>query len=195
MASSAPARSGSSLSTQSGSRARSANPEEARGRFDKWLQVVINLPDRIGLDGERLVARLLSSDGQATPALADAKIATALVEPLSSSETALLTALAPLAAHSPRGAKRFLNAYRLARCSNAPRPVLALMQAIAFADDDVRTAILSRLADGSGELGDVEGPNSLINAVKSARAANNGEISVADARVCLEIARRYALSL
>jgi hypothetical protein len=170
-------------------------PEEARRRFDKWLQVVVNLPGRIGLDGERLVARLLSSDGQATPTLADAKIATALVEPLSSSETALLTALAPLAAHSPRGAKRFLNAYRLARCSNAPRPVLALMQAIAFADDDVRAAMLSRLSSGSGELGDVEGPNSLINAVKSARAANNGEISVADARVCLDIAGRYALSL
>ena len=170
-------------------------PEEARRRFDKWLQVVVNLPGRIGLDGERLVARLLSSDGQATPALADAKIATALAEPLSSSETALLTALAPLAAHSPRGAKRFLNAYRLARCSNAPRPVLALMQAIAFADDDVQTAMLSRLSNGSGELGEVEGPNSLINAVKSARAANNGEISVSDARVCLDIARRYALSL
>ncbi len=80
-------------------------PEEARRRFDKWLQVIVNLPGRIGLDGGRLVARLLSSDGQATPAPADAKIATALVEPLSSSETALLTALAPLAAHSPRGAK------------------------------------------------------------------------------------------
>jgi hypothetical protein len=170
-------------------------PEDARRRFDKWLQLVVNLPGRIGLDGERLVARLLSSDGQATPTLADANIATALIEPLSSSETALLTALAPLAADSPRGAKRFLNAYRLARCSNAPRPVLALMQAIAFADDDVRTAMLSRLNGGSGELGDVEGPNSLVNAVKSARAANNGEISVADARVCLDIARRYALSL
>jgi hypothetical protein len=170
-------------------------PEEARRRFDKWLQVIVNLPGRIGLDGGRLVARLLSSDGQATPAPADAKIATALVEPLSSSETALLTALAPLAARSPRGAKRFLNAYRLARCSNAPRPVLALMQAIVFADDDVRAAMLSRLSGGSGELGDVEGPNPLINAVKIARAANNGEISVADARVCLDIARRYALSL
>src|SRR5208283_3477880 len=101
-------------------------PREARRRFDKWLQVVVNLPGRIGLDGERLVARLLSTDGQAT-APADAKITAALVEPLSSSETALLTALAPLAAHSPRDAKRFLNAYRLARCSSAPRPVVALM--------------------------------------------------------------------
>ena len=68
---------------------------------------------------------------RAQPAPApDPAIATALVEPLSSAETALLAALAPLAAHSPRDAKRFLNAYRLARCSKSPRPVVALMQAV-----------------------------------------------------------------
>jgi hypothetical protein len=169
-------------------------PGEARRRFDKWLQVVVNLPGRVGLDGERLVARLLSSDGQAAPTPVDAKIATAFVESLSSSETALLTALAPLAAHSPRDAKRFLNAYRLARCSNGPRPVIALMQAIAFADDEVQTAMRSRLA-GSGEIGEFEGPDSLVNAMKSARAANNAAISTADARAAAEVARRYALSL
>jgi alkylation response protein AidB-like acyl-CoA dehydrogenase len=52
----------------------------------------------------------------------------------------------------------------------------------------------SRLA-GSGEIGEVEGTDSLVNAVKSARAANNGAISVADARAAAEVARRYALSL
>ncbi|MGA8715592.1 MAG: hypothetical protein WB647_21580, partial [Roseiarcus sp.] len=170
-------------------------PGEARRRFDKWLQVVVNLPGRVGLDGERLIARLLSSDGQAGPAPVDAKIATTFVEPLSSSETALLTALAPLAAHSPRDAKRFLNAYRLARCSNAPRPVVALMQAVAFADDEVQTAMRTRLTGGSGEIGEIEGPESLVNAVKAARAANNGAISVADGRIAADVARRYALSL
>ncbi len=41
---------------------------EARRRFDKWLQVVVNLPGRAGVDGERLIARLLAdrwSDGAA----------------------------------------------------------------------------------------------------------------------------------
>jgi len=106
-----------------------------------------------------------------------------------------LTALAPLAAHSPRDAKRFLNAYRLARCSNTPHAVMALMLAVVFADDDVRTAMMNRLAGGSGELEVVEGPGSLVRAVMSARAANNGAISVADARTAADIARRYALSL
>ena len=122
-------------------------------------------------------------------------VRTALSEPLSSSETALLTALAPLAAHSPRDAKRFINAYRLARCSGAPRPVVALMQAVALADDDVRTAMQDRIAGESGVLGDVDGPAALVSAVKSARAANNGAISIADARTAADVARRYALSL
>ena len=117
------------------------------------------------------------------------------MEPLSSAETALLAALAPLAAHSPRDAKRFLNAYRLARCSNAPRPVMALMQAAAFADDNAQAALRDRLAYGSGELTDVNGPPALIEAVKAARAAKNGPISIEDARAAAEIADRYALPL
>ena len=170
-------------------------PREARRRFDKWLQVVVNLPRRADLDGERLVARLLSTDGQATPAPFVKELGTTLVEPLSATETALLTALAPLAAHSPRGAKRFLNAYRLARCSAAPRPVVALMQAVAFADDDARAAMHDRLVGSVDELGDFDAPEALAKAVKSARAANKGAISIADARAAEAIARRYALSL
>ena len=168
---------------------------EARRRLDKWLQVVVNLPRRADLDGERLVARLLATDGHAAPPRFVAEAGTALVEPLSATEATLLTALAPLAAHSPRGAKRFLNAYRLARCASAPRPVVALMQAVAFADEDVRAAMHDRLVGGSGELGDFDGPETLAKAVKSARAANNGAITISDAREAEAIAVRYALSL
>jgi CO/xanthine dehydrogenase Mo-binding subunit len=107
----------------------------------------------------------------------------------------LLAALAPLAAHSPRDAKRFLNAYRLARCSNLPRPVMALMQAAAFADDNARASLRDRLAYGSGELTDVPGPPALIEAIRAARGANNGSIPIEDARAAAEIADRYALPL
>ena len=123
----------------------------------------------------------------------DVKLLAALLEPLSSAETSLLAALAPLAADLPRDAKRFLNAYRLARCSGSPRPVMALMQAVAFADDDAQAAMRDRLAKGSGELSDVGGPAELVEALKAARAANNGPISIDDARAAAEIARRYAL--
>ena len=167
---------------------------EARRRLGKWLQVTVNLPARKDADGELVVARLLSAGAQPAPA-PDAAIATALLEPLSSAETTLLAALAPLAAHSPRDAKRFLNAYRLARCSNSPRPVTALMQAVAFADDDAQAAMLERLADGSGELTEIKGPPALVEAIKAARVANNGPISIDEARAAAETALRYALPL
>ena len=167
---------------------------EARRRLGKWLQVTVNLPARKDADGELVVARLLSAGAQPAPA-PDSAVATALMEPLSSAETTLLAALAPLAAHSPRDAKRFLNAYRLARCSNSPRPVTALMQAVAFADDDAQAAMLERLADGSGELTEIKGPPALVEAVKAARVANNGPISIDEARAAAETALRYALPL
>jgi hypothetical protein len=166
-------------------------PREARRRLGKWLQVTVNLPARKDADGELVVARLLSG-GQLASA-PNSAIAAKLVEPLSTTETALLSALAPLAAHSPRDAKRFLNAYRLARCSSSPRPVIALMQAVAFADDDAQAAMLERLANGSGELTDISGPPALVAAVKAARAANDGSISIDDARDAAETALRYAL--
>ena len=167
---------------------------EARRRLGKWLQVTVNLPARKDADGELVVARLLSAGAQPAPA-PDSAVATALMEPLSRAETTLLAALAPLAAHSPRDAKRFLNAYRLARCSNSPRPVTALMQAVAFADDDAQAAMLERLADGSGELTEIKGPPALVEAVKAARVANNGPISIDEARAAAETALRYALPL
>ncbi len=169
-------------------------PREARRRLAKWLQVTVNLPARKDADGELMVARLLSTAGPPAPA-PDSAIGAALAEPLSSAETTLLAALAPLAAHSPRDAKRFLNAYRLARCSNSPRPVMALMQAAAFADDEAQVAMLARLANGSGELTEINGPPALVEAVKAARAANNGPISIEDARAAAETALRYALPL
>ena len=175
-------------------RARSADRSEARRRLGKWLQVTVNLPARKDADGELVVARLLSTAGHPAPA-PDPAIAAALVEPLSAAETTLLAALAPLAAHSPRDAKRFLNAYRLARCSGSPRPVMALMQAAAFADDDAQAAMLDRLANGSGELSEIDGPPALVEAIKAARAANNGPISIEDARAAAETALRYALPL
>jgi hypothetical protein len=169
-------------------------PRKARRRFGKWLQVTVNLPARQGTDGERVVARLLSTTAQSSPP-PDWKTAAALAEPLSAAETTLLASLAPLAAYSPRDAKRFLNAYRLARCSTLPRPVVALMQATAFADDESQAAMRDRLANDSGDLTDVAGPAALAGAIKAARAANGGAISVQDARAAAEVARRYALPI
>ena len=52
-------------------------------------------------------------------------------------------------------------------------------------DRAYRRAIASaeRLVGGADELGDFEGPDALVRAIKSARAANNGPISIADVRL------------
>ena len=170
------------------------DPSEARRRLGKWLQVAVNLPARSDADGGRMVARLLSGGGQAAPARSPSALAAALAEPLSAAETTLIAALAPLAAHSPREAKRFLNAYRLARSSDAaPRPVMALMQAAAFADPGAQAALSDRLAHGPGELTEIRGQPALSEAIKATRAALGGPISIEDARAAAEVARRYAL--
>jgi hypothetical protein len=44
-------------------------------------------------------------------------------------------------------------------------------------------------------LTDVTGPPALIEAIRAARAANNGSIPIEDARAAAEIAERYALPL
>ena len=153
----------------------------------------MNLPSGYGGDGERLVAQIAFAGGQAPPV--DAKMAETLAEPLSPAETTLLAALAPLAAHSPRDAKRLLNAYRLARCSNLPRPAIALMLAVALANDETQAIVRDKLAQGY-DLTDIgiSGPLPLINAVRAVRAASGGGgVSQDDARAAFEIARRYTL--
>ncbi len=72
---------------------------------------------------------------------------------------------------------------------------MALMQAVAFAGDDAQAAMLDRLAYGSGELNDIGGPPALTDAIRAARTANNGLISIEDARAAAETALRYALPL
>ena len=69
-------------------------PHKARRRLGKWLQVTVNLPARHGDDGERVVARLLSTAAQTPPPL-DSKVAAALVEPLSREETDALVGARP----------------------------------------------------------------------------------------------------
>jgi hypothetical protein len=117
-----------------------------------------------------------------------------LIEPLSQGEAALLTAIAPLAADAPRGVKRFLNAYRIARLSAAPRPAIALMLAVKLSGDGAANSAMSAaLAGALADLPDPDRPPALTQATQAARAANGGAISIAQARAAWEIARRYAL--
>jgi hypothetical protein len=172
----------------------SGGGEAARRRMEKFFQVVVNA-QTLGLaDGGRFAARLIGSNAVANPlSLVDAK-QSRLIEPLSQGEAALLTAIAPLAANTPRGVKRFLNAYRIARLSKAPRPAIALMLAVKQSGDGAANSAMSAaLSSALADLPDPAGPPALVEAARAARAANDGVISISDARAAWDVARRYAL--
>ncbi len=168
--------------------------ETARQRIEKFFQVVLDART-LGLgDSGRFAARLIGSNAVVNPLTPVDASQSQLLEPFSQGEAALLTAIAPLAAATPRGVKRFLNAYRLARLSDVPRPVVALMLAVRNAGGSAMTAMRSALATHSTDLSDPTGPSALVEAVQAARAANGGSISLADAHAAWDAARRYALA-
>lgn len=174
--------------------ASASGGEAARRRMEKFFQVVVNA-QTLGLaDAGRFAARLIGSNAVANPlSLVDAG-QSRLNEPLSQGEAALLTAIAPLAADTPRGVKRFLNAYRIARLSKAPRPALALTLAVRLSGDGAANSAMSAaLSSALAELPDPAGPPALVEAARAARAANGGVISVPDARAAWDVARRYTL--
>ena len=168
--------------------------EAARWRSEKFLQLVVNA-ETLGLaDAGRFAARLIGSNAVVNPSNFVDATESRLLEPLSPAEAALLTAIAPLAAGAPRGVKRFLNAYRIARLAKAPRPAVALALAVKLSGDRAAvSAMETALSSGQADLPDPSGPPALVEAAQTARAANDGAISIADARAAWDVARRYAL--
>jgi len=164
-----------------------------RGRLDKLFQLTFNVGLAGAANGGRLVARLL---GGATRQSAPAVDATRsmLSEPLTVAEATLLAALAPLAASTPRGVKRYLNSYRVARVAKTRRPALALMLALGQSGDDEAVAAMDLLLTAQDRLlADPPGPPTLVAAVRAARAASADALTVAELLAAREVARRYLL--
>ena len=169
-------------------------PEMARQRMEKVFQAVLDARTLGLADSGRFAARLIGSNAVINPLTPVDGSQSKLIEPFSQSEAALLTALAPLAAATPRGVKRFLNAYRLARASSVSRPALALMLAVRHSGGPANAAMRTALASDSADLPDPSGPSALLEATQAARAANGGTISRADAADAWDAARRYTLA-
>jgi len=169
-------------------------PEAARRRLEKLFPIVFNVATLALGDGGRFVARLIGSDAVAKPVRYVEAAASAITQPLTPAETSLFAALAPLAGESPRAVKRFLNACRVARTASAPRPAVALMLATRLGGDRASLAAMRLAFDGfAHDLLDPSGPPALVVATQAARAANDGAISLTDARAAWETARRYSL--
>jgi hypothetical protein len=167
-----------------------------RSRLDKLFQLTFNPRLAAAANSGRLLGRLIGVDGAPQPAERSVDGAqSVLSEPLSGAETTLLTALAPLAASTPRGVKRYLNAYRIARAAKAaPRPALALMLALGQSNDEEACAAMKRLMATQDRLvGDPEGPPALVAALRATRAAGGDVLTTADAVSAKNVAERYQL--
>jgi hypothetical protein len=166
-----------------------------RGRFDKLFQLTFNARVAGAANSARLIARLMGA--AAPPRLPETQNdarQSQLSDPLSASESTLLGALAPLAASTPRGVKRYLNAYRVARVTSAPRSALALMLALGQSGDGEAAAGMDLLLTAQdGALADPPGPPALVAAVRATRAANGGALTIAETVAAREVARRYQL--
>jgi hypothetical protein len=169
--------------------------ENLQGRLDKLFQLTFNARVAGAANSARLIARLIGGAAPTSFPQSAADVGrSSLSEPLSASESTLLAALAPFAADTPRGVKRFLNAYRVARVGSAVRPALALMLAIGQSGDEhAATAVNLLLAAQDSELSDPPGSPALIAAIRATRAANGGILTIPETVAASEIARRYQL--
>ena len=169
-------------------------PEAARRRLEKLFPIVFNVATLAPADGGRYAARLIGSNAVSKPVRYVEAVASPITQALTPAETSLFAALAPLAGETPRAVKRFVNACRVARTANAPRPAVALMLATRLGGDRAALAAMRQALEGfAHDLVDPAGPPALVVATQAARAANDGVITLADARAAWETARRYSL--
>ena len=159
----------------------------ARDRFD----VVFNLSHFGEPDSARLAARLIAEGGR--PGVSTQVVATkSIAEPLSTAETAVLAAAAALTDGGPAALKRFYNAYRLARASQAPRGLVAIMIAALQSSREVYLdAIETALARSGDRFETPVEPPELSDAFAAAAGASEERFDKATARGALASARLW----
>ncbi|HLW89776.1 MAG TPA: P-loop NTPase fold protein [Roseiarcus sp.] len=163
---------------------------------DKLFQIVFNAGRVNGVGGERLVARLLGGAAQPSRRAYDAR-QSILGEPIGAAEGALLTALAPFAAATPRGVKRYLNIYRLARVGATSKAAVALALAVEQGGDDKTRGAFARLIaeNPDGAVPEPLEPPALVAAMRAARASGLGALRSTDLVEAQALANRYQLGV
>jgi hypothetical protein len=117
---------------------------------------------------------------------------TAVEEPLTVAETAILAAAAPLTDGGPVALKRLYNAYRLARTAEAPRPLTAVMvAALQSSRADYIRAIEAKLSGSDERLEAPDGPAELGEAFQAAIGASETRFTKAALRAALAAARLW----
>ncbi len=158
----------------------------SRDRFD----IVVNLQGASAENSARLAARLVVDGGLDTsppPAPLNP-----ISEPLGSAESALIAAAAPLTDGGPSALRRFLNAYRLARATDAPRPLLAVMlAALQSSRPKYARAIENALAASGESFATPEGEPELRDAFAAAMGSTGSRFTKELAQAAYAAARLW----
>ena len=175
-------------------RARRRAPRRARQRVEKLFQVVFDART-LGLgDSGRFVARLIGSNAVVKPHRPVDAAQSPSLEPFSRPRRRCSTALAPLAAATPRARQALPQ--RLspgARCRKSPRPAVALMLAIRLSGDRAAMAAM-RAALGAAAPTDLPIPpgRSALSQADAGRARRERRLDRARRRA-RGLGRRAAL--
>ncbi len=158
--------------------------------LEKWIQVPFRIDAGEAPDYAAYVTQIIGKPGTEEPPDAEP-----VDWSMSSAESALLTALAPLAGGSPRAVKRFVNLYRIARAQAADhKGALALMLALQQGGTDAeRAAFRDALGagDGNADLTVQDATPRLIAALQMLET--QGRLSVVAARRATALAEKYSL--
>ena len=170
----------------------------AADEFDRLFQTPVSLPDPTrDANGMSAFARaLLTNAPPSAPTSIDAR-ASILEAPLQPVETALVSTLAPLAARSPRAAKRFVNLFRLARGRAPDGAALAMMLALDAGATSLELSAMGAAMDGDADREIVIGEDQprLAFALAATNKARGKPMTIADARTAWSIARDYRMPL
>ena len=171
-------------------------PAAAAARLERLIQVPLSLDAGLGQDALMAYTRSLLDPAPTRNDMPVDASRSRLDEPLTASEADLLAALSPLAGGSPRGVKRFVNIYRLARCRTTERPALALMLALDLGGSSGELATLGAAMDEHSPETAIQippGEPRLAAALDAAAAAQGNPVTIAAAQSAWRIARDYRI--
>ena len=164
--------------------------DDAAAIAESLFEVVVDVTALGASRSESLAASLLAPPTTPAVPLGDADAEkSALAEPLGDYELRLLTSLSALIGN-PRATKRFLNAYRLARLSAAPRSaVIVCLAALMSRDRSLAPALHWAVFSDAAAFAATSLPPSLSGAVESAGLK---AIDRTAAQAAFAAARQYA---
>lgn len=167
-------------------------------RLERLVQIPLCIDASSDYESLRHFARSLLAPAQEARPIALDATRSAFDEPLEAREQELISALAPLAGTSPRGVKRFVNIYRLARARTSERPALALMIALDLGGTTGELAAMGAAMDEHAPESDIQihpGEPRLSEAVQAVSATLGRNLTVGEAQAAWQIARDYRIPL